>query len=100
MAMARGELARAEDRRPRAVRRRAALEERQRIVDHPGGEYLVEGTRFPVLRAGIVHRVAMVLDAHLGELLARRTVELHVMPAAVPEHERGGRRTVLGLLAV
>src|SRR5439155_18014193 len=86
---------RAEDRRAGAVGRGTTLEDRERVVDHARGEHLLERAGFLVLRARVVHRVAVVLDAHLGELLLRRAVLLHVLAAAVAEHDgRDGRLLV------
>src|SRR5207249_1244301 len=86
---------RAEDRRAGAVGRGTTLEDRERVVDHARGEHLLERAGLLVLGARVVHRVAVVLDAHLGELLLRRAVLLHVLAAAVAEHDgRDGRLLV------
>jgi hypothetical protein len=95
-----GELLRAQDRGTGAVGRRAALEKRQRIVDLARREHLFEGARVLVLGTRVVHRVAMVLDRHLRELLTGRTVELHVLAPARTEDARGDRRLLLLFLPV
>src|SRR6185503_13069583 len=56
--------------------------------------------RVAVLRARVVHRVPMVLHRHLGELLLRGAVPLHVLAPTVTEHARRDGWPLLRLLVV
>src|SRR3990172_411328 len=70
----------------------AALELGERRVDHRRGQDLLQRVLVLELRVGVVHGVAVVLEADLRELLRLRPVPLHVLAAGVAEDLRGDRR--------
>src|SRR6185369_5133399 len=86
------ELLRRENRRAGAVRRRAALELRQRVEDHRRVLDVVERVLLLKLRVRVVDRVLVVLVPDLRERLGTRAVLLHVLAAGVAEELRRRRR--------
>src|SRR5439155_13899848 len=72
-----------------AVRRGAALELSERLVDHRRGEDVLDRVLVLELRVGVVNGMLVVLIADLGEMERRRAVLLHVLAARVAEELRG-----------
>ena len=73
------ELRGTEHRSSRAARGRAALETRQRIGDHRGGEDLLHGHRLPEDRVRVVRRVPACLAGNRGEGLGPGPVLLPIL---------------------
>ncbi len=69
---------RRENDRGRAVARRAALQQRERIGDHARGEHLLHGHFLAHLRVGIERAVLAVLDRDARHVLQAHAVIVHV----------------------
>ena len=89
---------------PTPVRHHAAVEQVERIGDHPRRQHVVDGDRIAVLRHRVEPGVAAGGDGDLGQLLGRRPVLSHVArrrqrvradervpPQSVPGLRRGHR---------
>jgi hypothetical protein len=88
----------ADDRGRGGVADRAALQDRQRIGDHPRAEHLLGRDRPPARRPGVARAVAVVLHRHRGELLGRG-VELVEIPGGGHAVD-GGHRHALQTLPI
>ena len=76
------------DRRARPVGGRRALQLGQRIGDHLRRQDVVERVLLLELRVRVVHRVLVILQADLREMLCGGAVLAHVLTAGGAEHPR------------
>src|SRR5690606_29791905 len=61
-----------------AVTPEAAIEQTERRNDHPGGMVVLPGQRLLHLSRGIAQCILAADERDLGEMIARRAVEIHV----------------------
>ena len=73
-----GPLGRRQDQRAAAVGHQAALQQAERIGDHPRAQHVVDGDRIAERRARVLRRPLALHHRDHGDLLVRHAVGLHV----------------------
>ena len=81
-------------------RRRADVEQPQRVGDHRAGQHVLDGGFFAVAGVGVVQAVAGVFDLDLREVLQRGAVEVHAAAGQQGEVDGVGRADEVEALPV